>query len=126
MAAAHKLSEADKAFIVKRASEGSTTRRIAQELKTQRGVSVSHVAVGYVVRQARSESAEVAKTVVREILTSGLREDVETLEVERARLARIARTLGEAVEKKPAPMKLASYTKILASLTKVTEVKLHF
>lgn len=66
--------------LVARATEGWSSQQIADWLKTEHGVDVSHAAVRKRLAATRTDRAEAAKLVVRETLSRTLGEDIRCLD----------------------------------------------
>lgn len=73
------IPENQHALVLKLASEGKSTRAISAHLVTL-GVTASHNAVAKLLKQLRTERADIAKAVVREELSTTLTADVRRLE----------------------------------------------
>lgn len=96
-----KLTPTLRREILEKAALGSSAREIAAWLAAERGVKVSHQAVGNALRQVRTERADVAKAVVREVLVKTVGGDLahldELLGDLRARRQRAAKAIDEFV-----------------------------
>jgi hypothetical protein len=75
--------------ILTKATEGASTRAIAQWLRDERGVTVSHQAVANLLRQTRQTRAEVAKVVVREQLAKTVLSDLDRLDRSLRKIVRV-------------------------------------
>jgi hypothetical protein len=75
-----KITPAIERAILKHAAAGKSTRWISKWLAKQKNVSISHVAVGNLIRQTRSDRADVAKATVRKHLSTKLPADLVVLD----------------------------------------------
>jgi hypothetical protein len=79
--------------ILARAAQGHSARVIAQWIRDDRGMKITHQAVGHVIRQTRQTRAEVTKLVVREALTGQVVSDIDVLAESLRRVVRLEERL---------------------------------
>jgi hypothetical protein len=121
-----KLTPDHEKRILALAGSGKTNRQIVADLATS-GLTVSHTAIGRFLSRTKASRADAAKNVVREKLVGGLTEDLDRLELEAARLAKMARTLGGRIEADKATAKeTLRYFRVVDRLAKLTDLKLHY
>jgi len=121
-----KLTPDHEKRILALAGSGKTNRQIAADLATS-GLTVSHTAIGRFLSRTKASRADAAKNVVREKLVGGLTEDLDRLELEASRLAKMARKLGTKIEDDEATAKEhLRYFRVVDRLAKLTDLKLHY
>lgn len=111
----HAIPERLHREVLQLAGEGKSTRAISAHLVTL-GVTASHNAVAKLLKQLRSDRAEVAKAVVREELSTTLAVDVRRLE-------RLVKKLLARIQKSPANLELC---KLAEQVRKLIDTKLHY
>lgn len=90
---AKKISPKLEKEILAKAAEQYSNRDIAKWLKDERGIKISHQAVGNMLRQTRDARAEVAKVVVRQTLGKTIVSDLDRLNREQNRVERLGRRM---------------------------------
>lgn len=80
------------------AAKGNSSRQIAAHLKSKRGITVSHQAVGNLLRKTRTERADVAKAVTTEVVGKELNEVLAHLSELRKDLKGRRERAGKAVD----------------------------
>lgn len=103
--------------VLRKATEGWSAERIAAWLFTAHKVQISGTAIRKRLTQTRTDRADVAKVIVREVLGKSIPEDLARLE----RLALKAEKLAGDCEHDP-----ALWAKLADQVRKFTETKLHF
>lgn len=127
---AGKITAALEVKILKLAASGMKGRAIARKLST-RAFSISHVAVGNVIRARRSEVADVAKVTVREELSKKLPADLAVFEKRIGLLVRELRRLETTIRTSRLGTKirkhaLGEYRPLLAEYRRCLDLKLHY
>lgn len=84
-----KITPALEKEILAQAAEGNSARTIAAWLLAERGLKITHQAVGQLLRHTRQTRAEVAKVVVREQLAKTVLSDLERLDRSLKKVGRI-------------------------------------
>lgn len=121
-----KLSHQHEARILALVGAGKTNRQIAAELSAS-GVPISHTSISRFIKRSRSARVDAAKAVVREQLVGGLTEDLDRIELEASRLAKMAETIGAKIERGEAKAsEHLRYLRIVDRLAKLTDLKLHY
>jgi hypothetical protein len=90
---ARKLTPQLEKEILKKATDGESTRAIAEWLGTARGIKISRQAIGKLLKHTRETRAEVATIVVREHLGKTVISDLERLAREGKRASRLGTRL---------------------------------
>jgi plasmid stabilization system protein ParE len=85
--------------ILAKAAEGDSSRMIAEWLLEARGVKVCHQAVNQMLRQTRQTRADVAKGVVREVLTGQVMTDLGRLAESQNRVCSLEARLHQRAHK---------------------------
>lgn len=139
--ATRKISPELEKELLKRSAEGHTTRALSAWVLAEKGIKISHQAIGNLLRQTRRERSEVTKAVVREQLTKTVTADVDVLgetqdELRRVKALLLARALrdleaervivSEGETKEASVESVEQFRKVCDTLTKVTNTKMHF
>lgn len=113
-----KISENLQGELVAKATDGWTLDRLADWLKTEHGIEISHQAISKRLSQARTVRADIAKNVVRDVLGKSLQSDLECVETQRQTLVELLDVWQRTNH--------ALYLKGLDRLHKLTDLKLHY
>lgn len=128
MAAKNKIPPNLEPFVLEKAAEGLTTRKIAALLKSEHGLKIGHDAVARMVSRTRKERAVVAKEVARERLSTEVVSDLDGLERLRqsvaGKAARLAREPDPLIYSDPQWMNAYAKLKTIERQIRVDKLRL--
>jgi hypothetical protein len=123
------IPEALEQGILEKAAEGWSTRKIAEWLTQEKGRPFTHNAVARLLKERRTERADIAQGIAREKLAPSICSDIDRLEVHAALLDQMGLALAKAVLDPANPAKERNpkgYVLVVEELRKITDTKLKY